>query len=146
MLESFQDQFWLDEHHWFVGCDRDLSFGRTLFYTIPYSFKDFTFSNTTISKWTRSQTNNRWFYNGMRSLTYEFLNDEYPSHQILFLNIQHLLIVLPIDEHFWSSVLKFDELISLTIIFTFPNEDCGIQLQSLLDRAYHLSKLHIDWS
>ena len=145
MLALFRDQFWLDGHRWFVRCDRDLSFGRTIFYTLPYSFKDFSFPNTTISKWTSSQTKYQWSYDCVRNLTYEFFNGELSTHHIPFLNTQHFSPVLSVDIHCRYIVLKFDQLISLTAISAVPNEHCVIQLQSLLDRASHLSQLHTEW-
>ena len=81
----------------------------------------------------------------MRNLTYEFFNGELSTHHIPFFNTQHFSPVLSVDIHCRYIVLKFDQLISLTAISAVPNEHCVIQLQSLLDRASHLSQLHTEW-
>ncbi len=138
LLATFQTNFWLKKHQWFVRCDwnpRD-PFNQANLYTLPYAFNDFNFTNELYSKSTCPNKKDFWSYDHVKNLQYErnISKNDFP---IQFSNISHLEIILPFNENFFSNIPSLDHLISLDVTL-LPGDSVYNQLQILLNRASRL--------
>jgi hypothetical protein len=140
LLDTFQTDFWLKKHQWFVRCNRNPinPFNQAILYTLPYAFKDFHFTNELYSKSTCSNKENFWSYNHVKTLQYEGnLSNNLQYFPIQFPNISHLEIILPFNDKFLSNIPLLNHLISLDVTL-LPGDFVYYQLQTLLNRAPHL--------
>ncbi|CAF1421777.1 unnamed protein product [Rotaria sp. Silwood1] len=149
LVESFQTQFWLHEHQWFVRCDSDTEYGFVYLYTLPYGFEKFynLTSNMSTSTCTIDKKYNTSNYVNTLILDYYLLRfaSQFP---IQFSNIYHLELSFPFDDVLWSIIPRFDRLISIELIsIIHPDEsDRPInQLRLLLNRAIHLYSITMDY-
>jgi hypothetical protein len=76
IINSFQTQFWIDEHQWFIRChcNSDDKYSQyILFYTWPYTFSYLSIPNN--HRWSRSIYNfndNHWSSSRVHHLLYNF--------------------------------------------------------------------------
>ncbi|CAF1269903.1 unnamed protein product [Rotaria sordida] len=139
LINSFQSSFWIKEHNWFIQCHwHSINSSSSIYlYTLPYSFDDFNFNYSMKFKSTypNNNNNNYMHYNHVHSLKYDMSSiEEVFSSSIQFFNLQTLFVKFPVNDHFWSLIPKFNQLISLIISI---NDDNNIQsqLQFLLDHT-----------
>lgn len=146
ILNSFRSPFWLNTHRWFVQCECSLNNINNSIYTLPFTAKQFSIYNHIFLKSTYPQGNYQSSYECVRILDYtSHLSQESNSSQIQFSSIEEISIELPMMNHIWSSLLKFNQLTSMKVSSYHPTEDCIIQIQALLDCASRLSSLEIQW-
>ena len=142
LLNTFQTDYWIKKHQWFVRCDWNPSnpFNQAILYTLPYAFNDFNFLNEFHSKSTCYNEKDYWSYNHVNILQHESnLSNNFIYLPIRFLNISHLEIILPFNEKFLSNILSLDHLYSLDVTL-LPGDSVYYQLQTLLNLA---SNLHL---
>jgi hypothetical protein len=150
LLKSFRTQFWIEEHRWFIRCDWDRcqesSCNNQIYlYTLPYTFKDYYFHDSTIKeKSTCPDIDIYSSYKQVYTLEYEIVPSENRvSSQFTFTNIHDLDLYLPVDDNFWQIMSGFDYLNSIKVAPYEPDHDLDsqFQLQIILDRAPHLYSL-----
>jgi len=145
LLQSFQTQFWLEKHQWFIEYySNPYNENRLIsLYTLPYFFDYFVYQNNMNFKSTCPNNEHHFMYNCVHSLEYDLgISKEISLYSPLnFSNIRNLYIDLPFNEHFWSIVPSINQLISLNIE-RFNNGKARIQLQTLLDRSPNLYSLN----
>jgi hypothetical protein len=142
LLETFQTDYWIKKHQWFVRCDWNPSgpFNQAILYTLPYAFNDFNFINEFHSKSTCLHEEDYWSYDRIEILQHESnLSNNFVYIPICFPNISHLEIILPFNEKFLSNIPSLDHLKSLDVTL-LPGDSVYYQLQTLLNRA---SNLHL---
>ncbi|CAF4239121.1 unnamed protein product [Rotaria sordida] len=143
LLQTFQTDFWIKYHQWFVRCDWNPSnaFSHAILYTLPYAFNDFHFINESYSKSTCPNEEDYWLYNQVQILQHEnSISNNFEYFPIQFPNISHLEIILPFNEKFLSNIPSLNHLISLDVTL-LPGDSVYNQLQLLLNRAPHLHLL-----
>ncbi|CAF3217617.1 unnamed protein product [Rotaria sp. Silwood2] len=143
LLDTFQTDFWIQKHRWFVRCDWNPSnaFSQAILYTLPYAFHDFHFINESCSKSTCPNEEDYWCYNQVQILQHEnSISDNFEYFPIQFPNISHLEIILPFNEKLLSNIPSLDHLISLDVTL-LPGDSVYNQLQLLLNRAPRLHLL-----
>ncbi|CAF1369709.1 unnamed protein product [Rotaria sordida] len=112
LLDSFRSSFWLDEHQWFVGCSASKK--NICLETLSTRYKNNLDSSFEFFKTTCPQDNIQIYYNDKATL-----NDR-------------IWIYLPIDDQFWSTVERFDQVKSL---YVYDYNDCfQSQLQTIFNR------------
>jgi hypothetical protein len=146
ILNLFRTPFWLNKHQWFVRCDWNPNSDNLFFYSLPYAFENFYFQFPILSKSTcPDDDDQQWSYNSVRRLAYKVSSSEWSIasyHQ--FTKIEELCVYLPINDYFWSIVSKLERLKVLDVL---SNENHEVQLQTLLNRASHVSVLRLrHWS
>ncbi|CAF1009975.1 unnamed protein product [Rotaria sp. Silwood1] len=137
LINSFQSSFWIDEHQWFVRC---LTSNRTIhLYTLSNCYEE----HLPVSyKSTCLVNDEQDFYNSISKIISPTFFDQPIPSDIRLSKINYLCINLPLNDQFWSIISNFNRLKSLTILFhinTFQS-----QVQALLDRAPHLTRLTIN--
>jgi len=140
LLDTFQTDFWIRKHQWFVRCDWNPKdpFNEASLYTLPYAFHDFRLINDSYSKSTCPNRDDFWSYNHVKILQYERnISNNLVYFPIQFLNISHLEIILPFNIEFLSNIPSLNHLISLDVTLLSGNSVYH-QLQTLLHRAPHL--------
>jgi hypothetical protein len=139
LLQSFQTNFWISKHRWFVQCHLNPSDENKLIslYTIPYFVDYFVHNNNMKFKSTSPDKLYHHSYDNVHSL---LLKEISVSSPLVFSNIRNLHIDLPFNEHFWSIVPTVNQLISLEIE-RFNNNKACFQLQTLIDQALNLHSL-----
>ncbi|CAF0925038.1 unnamed protein product [Rotaria sp. Silwood1] len=143
LLNTFQTNFWIQQHQWFVRCDWNPSnvFSHAILYTLPYAFNDFNFINESCSKSTCPNEEDYLFYNQVQNLQHESnISNNFEYFPIKFLNISHLEIILPFNEKFLFNIPSLNHLISLDVTL-LPEDSVYNQLQLLLNRAPYLHLL-----
>lgn len=145
LLDSFRTSFWIEKYQWFVQCDWSLSklHPYAVLYTLPHIFHDFLYDNLCQSKSTLLKHRNSYSYNYVKSLQYVEYENQLIKHSysssIQFLNIQHLYITLPYDNHFWLRIPTLNQLKTLDVRL---NNNLGYYyLQNLLNRTTKLYSL-----
>ncbi|CAF3603081.1 unnamed protein product [Rotaria sp. Silwood1] len=148
ILNLFRTSFWLNKYQLFVQCDWNSHSNNIFLYSLPYAFDNFYFQSPMLSKSTYHYDNQQWSYNNVHRLTYKTgLSEWLTLSHIQFNKIRELCVYLPIDEYFWSIIPKLERLILLDVLSNGENENYDIQLQTLLDRAPHVSILRLrNWS
>jgi len=144
LVNSFRNSFWLEDHHWFVRCHwNPINSSSSIYlYTLPYKFTDFKFNSSMIFKSTCPNDKNYLEYNHVNNLKYEISSiEKFVLSPIRFLNLNHLSIELPIDDQFWSVILKLDHVTSLDISINDHYDDIQSQLQNLINRIPRLYSL-----
>jgi hypothetical protein len=150
LFNSFQTQFWLKEHQWFIRYhyNPDDSSNMICLYTLPYSFSYLDILFPILFKSTCP--NNDWSYDHVQHLLCRSSSTEgIIMTDLKFPNINYLSIKLPINDHLLLLVRKLDQLRTLKV--SRPNDmsdvDAQSQLQALLDHAPHLYSLKFNsWS
>ncbi|CAF1416132.1 unnamed protein product [Adineta steineri] len=139
ILDSFQTQFWIDKHRWFVRCHwQSKSFSL---YTLPYVFRRFTIDIDTQFKSTCIEDNTFSSYNHVKDIS--FCHSLSPDFvHLRFLKLYDLCLVFPIQNEFLSIIPTLHYLTSLIIDFK-KETSISFPLQVLLDRAYHLYSLNL---
>jgi hypothetical protein len=144
LLQSYQTQFWMKKHQWFVECHWTLKPENRLisFYTLPYGFDYFIYQKNIKFQSTYPDQEHCRMYDRVHSFIYDLSISKTISRYspLDFSNIRNLYIDLPCNEHFWSIVPSINQLIALNI-GRFNNNKARCQLQSLLDRAPNLYSL-----
>lgn len=146
LLQTFQSEFWIEQHQWFVQCDWDASERSELIfvYTLPYDFNDFFYYDTTQSKSTRSNSIEYPVYDRVRTLRQSFSDDLLMNETIKltprFSSITDLQLILPLSDHFCSCLTSLNQLKSLHVT-VLEKSSYHQQLQFLLDRAPNLYSL-----
>ena len=145
VLDTFRNDFWLNEHRWFVQCDWNPEEGNAYVFTLPYLLHNYRFISLRSSKRTSSVENNQSLYNNVRSLAYfDAMSNCSVLSTFQFFNLTFLGITLPINDHFWSLVPNFNQVKLLTISWTTNDyEKSRNQLPILLNQMPRLSKLHV---
>lgn len=140
LFHSFRIPFWLDEHQWFIRCFIE---NRTInLYTHPSKQSSFCDSARPISwKSTRPHENQQDFYNNMTAIYDETFFEKPIPPDIHLPNIYYLHMKLPISDQFWLIIPNLHRLKSLTV--TYDVDAFQSQLQTLLDREFHLQSLTI---
>ena len=142
ILDSFRNQFWLNEHRWFVRCDWSPDYGKMVLYTVPYAFNDFSCEYSVISKSTYPHKKNRRLYDSVHRVTYKPRLSKWSIRsQIQFFNIQKIFIQFPINDYFYSMIPRLDQLTLLDVSSNDRSSQSNTQLQILLDRASNLRSL-----
>jgi len=135
------------EHKWFIQCLCNLVEKKIFVYTLPYVFDEFNFAPPIRAKSTCPSEHSQWSYDRVRLLNYK--PNFYASSSvsvIQFFKLHHIIISLPINNHFQSMVPTLQHLTTLKISTINNNQNCLSQLQLLLDQAAHLRLLTIsDW-
>jgi hypothetical protein len=142
-LATFQTNFWIEKHQWFVRCDWNSSnpFNHAILYTLPYAFNDFHFTNESSSKSTLPNEEDYWLYNRVQILQLENNKlNSFLSFSIQFPNISHLDIILPFNTNFLFNIPSLNHLKSLDITL-LSGDSAYDQLQFLINRAPHLHLL-----
>lgn len=145
LLKTFQTDFWIKEHQWFVQCDWS-AFGWSelvLVYTLPYDFTDFSYYDTIQSRSTYSNPIEYPVYDRVHTLRHSF-SDALPMNETVQLNprfssITDLQLYLPLTDHFSSCLASLEHLKFLHV--TIVDNSFDQQLQFLLDRATNLYSL-----
>lgn len=140
LLKSFQSEFWLSEHKWFIRCDWNLvdTYSFTSLYTLPYSFTEFTIDYLLTSP----QDVNYQSYHRVQKLNCNvFSNDDVISGHLHFPSLRHLTTELPLYDYFRFFLPKLDQLSTLDISLTTLS-----QWEILLNRAINLHSLTINAS
>ena len=141
LLATFQTDFWMKKHRWFVRCDWNSHdpFHHASLYTLPYAFRDFHLTNGLDSKSTcPNEDDDCWSYEQVRDLICE--KNISNSCPIKFLHLDHLQIILPFNENFFLNIPALDHLTTLDVTL-LPDESVYDQLQTVLNRALHLDLL-----
>jgi hypothetical protein len=145
LLETFQTDFWIKQHQWFVRCDWNPfdSFNRIYLYTLPYDFGDFFYFDTIQSRSTYPSISKDFSYDRVNILRQSF-SENLPIESINYLSprfykIYDLKISIPFSQNFSSCIASLDQLNSLDV--TICDDSSYSQLQLLLDRAPHLYSL-----
>ncbi|CAF2746096.1 unnamed protein product [Rotaria sp. Silwood2] len=148
ILNSFRSQFWLDKYQLCVRCDWNPHSNNIFLYSLPYAFDNFYFQSPIVSKSSCHDDNQQWSYNYVRRLTCKAnLSEWLTLSHIQFNKIRELCVYLPINEYFWSIIPRLERLTLLDVLSNDDNENCDIQLQTLLDRVPHLFLLRLrNWS
>lgn len=144
LLKSFQSEFWLSEHKWFIRCDWNLvdTYSFTSLYTLPYSFTEFTIDYLLTSP----QDVNYQSYHRVQKLNCNvFSNDDVISGHLHFPSLRHLTTELPLYDYFRSFLPKHDQLSTLDISLTDTKTTLS-QWEILLNRAINLHSLTINAS
>jgi hypothetical protein len=147
ILDSFTSEFWLLEHKWFIQCLWEFIGKKIFVYTLPYVFDEFNFDVPIHAKSTCPSEHSQWSYDAVRLLNYKPYFDVSSFMSVIqFFKLQHIIISLPISNHFQSMVPKLQHLTTLKISTISNDQNCLSQLQFLLDQASHLRLLTIcDW-
>jgi hypothetical protein len=145
LLESFRSKFWLEERQWFIRCHwyPQMSSNYACLYTLPYTFANFPRIDINRSQSICSNVDkNDWSYDRVHTLDYRapLIGDLSLCH-CEFNNVEHLSLSLPLNDQFWILVPRLDRLASLEVSLHDSHKDVQYQLQSVLDRAPHLSSL-----
>ena len=137
IINSFRTSFWINERRWFVRC-----------YTVYNAIHLNTISNASnhyndvipdLWQSTCPDDNQQKFCNNITSIYDKIAFDKPISSDIRLPNIDYLSIKLPINDRFWSTVPKLNQLKSLSL-YSYS----GIyqwHVQTLLNRAYNLHTL-----
>ncbi|CAF3389684.1 unnamed protein product [Rotaria sp. Silwood2] len=149
LLEAYRSPFWIEEHQRFIECLWIESINEKLFclYSLPYSFESIpgSVSQPSYRAKLACPSQIKFSYDHVHNLLYDsslFTNTEF-SH-IQFNHIKDLKIKLPFDDKFFSIILNFDYLLSLTLSHL---NHYSSQLQSLFDKIPHLLSLKFQsWS
>lgn len=143
LLDTFQTNFWIRKHRWFVRCDWNPSntLDQVLLYTLPYAYEDFNFLNEFHSKSTSSKQVDYKCYSRVRTLQYSSNPSHYfANYSIQFRNISQLILFLPFNQKFLYNIPSLYHLIFLDVSL-LPGDTVYAQLQLLLDLAPHLHTL-----
>lgn len=144
LLDTFRGHFWLSEYHCFVQCDWNDNERNAHIYTLPYNFEGFSLSFPRLSKTTCLNEDKQWSYHAVRSLAYcPEMSQCFTLSNIQFFKIRNLSVKLPLGDHFWSTITKFDQVNFLVISLNDDIENSQIQLDILLSQMPHLSILTI---
>ena len=137
LIQSFQTNFWINKHQWFIQCHwNPFDENKLIFlYTLPYFYDYFIYNNNLKFK---STSSDKMHYDYVHSLS--ILNERLVFSSLVFSNIRHLHINLPFNEHFWTVVPTINQLISLKIERFNNNKACS-QLQTIIDRLRNLHTL-----
>lgn len=142
-LSTFQTNFWLVDHQWFVRLDWNPSSHQSVafLYTIPYGFDEFRFLNGLQCKSIVKRTKMDGLYDGVTHLRYcNGLSTSSANFIGHFSNVHHLEIVLPCSGSFLSLIPSLNQLHSIDV--TMLDDKTVIQqLQTILDRAPRLQIL-----
>jgi hypothetical protein len=144
ILDSFKSDFWLLEHKWFIQCLWEFVGKKIFVYTLPYVFDEFNFAVPIHAKSTCPPEHSQWSYDDVRFLNYKpnfYVSSFMPVIQ--FFKLQHIVISLPISNHFQSMVPTLQHLTTLEISTITNDQNCLSRLQFLLDQASHLRLLTI---
>jgi hypothetical protein len=156
LIDSYQTQFWIDQHKWFIQCfcytKNEINLIQV--HTFPYKFKssliDFNQNENFIFKSTYPNDNQYLTYNYVQNLHCScYTSEDITFPKIEFPNVKNLTLTLPYDDHFRFLIPRFDNLISLGInLITWGHNDQELlQLQSLLDQTPRLYYLKFcSWS
>ncbi|CAF1265183.1 unnamed protein product [Adineta steineri] len=152
LFNSFQTQFWLKEHQWFIRYhyNTDDNSNMICLYTLPYHFSYLDIQFPLLYKSTCSNNDDYSSYDSVQHLFYRSsLVEKNFLSNFQFLNINNLTINLPINDHLLLIVRKLNRLNLLEI--SRPNnisdDDAQTQLQDLLDHIPHLYSLNFkSWS
>jgi hypothetical protein len=150
LISAYKSDFWLKEHQWYIRCDsyRQSNGIDTVFlYTLPYAFNDYSIHLTysyALLKPNFSNSNDQFLYRRVHHLSCTSLSpDIYHLHH-RFYHIYHLVLKLPFNNSFWTSLPTFDQLRILDISFSYMeayDKVALFQLQTLLDQAPKLYSL-----
>jgi hypothetical protein len=135
LFQSFQTEFWLNKHQWFIEYHSNENRWISL-YTYPYYFNDFIYENiiqqsSICSVRMYDRVHHLWYGIGKKISIYSSAK---------FQNIRYRYLDLPFNEHFWSIIPNMNQLISLNIE-RYNNGTAYSQLQFLLDRSPNLYSL-----
>jgi hypothetical protein len=112
---------------------------------LPYAFDRFKVHFPLIYASTCPHDQCNCSYDRVRQVKYtSSLSEDFDQCHISFSNIRDLTVYLPIDDHLWTIVPKFDRLISLCVSWYSYDQIFPSQLQLLLDRATRLHSLSIE--
>jgi hypothetical protein len=138
LLNSFDNQFWIDQHRWFIQCHWCLANkpSKAYLYTLPYYSKEFLLISGMQFKSTCPNNEIHWFYDNVENLS--FTDAICPS--IRFQNLKCLKIIRPFDELFWSIVSNFNRLKSLHVRL-LNERNSVLQLENLVQKLTCLYSL-----
>ncbi len=138
LLNSFTNQFWIDQHRWFIQCHWYLSNKplKAYLYTLPYYPKEFSLISDMQFKSTYPNNEIYWSYDNVENLS--FTNAICPL--IRFHNLKYLRIIRPFDELFWSIIPNFNRLKSLHVKL-FNERNSVLQLENLVRKSTCLYSL-----
>ncbi|CAF4052393.1 unnamed protein product [Adineta steineri] len=150
IINSYQSNFWINEHQWFIRChwysiDAQERFNFIDVFTVPYTFDSFEeHTICLLAKSTVLYDNNYLQCPSVKRLNYRSSSFTDPIRSRLrFNNLEHLSVSLPFSERFFFIVSKFDRLKTL---FVYIEENKNLnniqsQLQLILDQASRLYSL-----
>ena len=147
ILESFQTEFWLVQHRWFVQCETVTESRSTHLYTLPFPLKHFCIPVSSHSRLTRSTSRSSCVYQRVQTLSFpSSATPLVPPHPTRFPSVRHLQLSCPFDETLWTMLPRLDRLTSLEIfsgVYSDENDRSIAQLGRLLERAVRLDSLTI---
>ena len=147
IVESFQTEFWLVSHQWFVQCDIDSESRSTHIYTLPFPLKKFCIPSCGRTRLIRSTSKNPCSYHRVKKLYLPSSSAPLVSpYPMRFPSVQHFQLSYPFDETVWTMLPRLDRLRSLEIfsgMYSDENDQSSALLRSLLERAIHLDSLTI---
>ena len=137
LLQTFQTDFWLKKHQWFVQCDWNQlnPLSAVKLYTLPYTFPHFHLTNGLCSKSTCPNSSDFSSYKTVRNLLCH-KTITYPS-SIQFPSLTHLEVILPFNENLFANIPSWTHLTTLDVTL-LPVPIVYEQLQALLDRTTNL--------
>ena len=140
--QSFQTQFWFEEHQWFIQYHCHTVSRRIQLYTLPYTFPKFFYIPSDISQST-CPTERK--YKSVRNLIFD---DGLTGLGIQFPNIHHLELTLPFVQNISLVVPRADHLTSMEVVSITHSDEFDqsiLRLRHFLDQAIHLYSLTIDY-
>ena len=150
-LSTFQTNFWLIDHQWFVRLDRRC-WGDGLsavLYTLPFAFEEFRSLDDFESKFTCDNIDVFRQYDHVKHLQ----NNIGSTGRVLdfidgFPNVNYLETVLPCSESFLSIIPSLNQLRFIDVAI-LEDKLAYQQLQTILDRSPYLELLRVselsDW-
>lgn len=145
LQQSFQTQFWFDEHQWFIQYHCHTESRRIQLYTLPYAFPRFFYIPSDISQSTCSMQRKYQSFKSVRNLIFD---DGLTRLGFQFPNIHHLELTLPFIQNMSSVMPRLNHLTSMEIVSITHSDEFDqsiLRLRHFLDQAIHLYSLTIDY-
>jgi hypothetical protein len=137
LLATFQTDFWIKKHQWFVRSDWNPAdpLKQVSLYTLPYAFNEYHLSNELYSKSTCLNDEDFWSYKQVENLQCKQNSSNHCPIQ--FPNLSQLEMILPFNENLFFNIPSLDHLTSLDVTL-LPGDSVYHQLETILNRAPHL--------
>ncbi|UJR19643.1 hypothetical protein I4U23_022777 [Adineta vaga] len=142
LVNSFNNNFWLQEHHWCVRCDwQEVQADNIYLYTLPYMSNHFYEGAPNIHLQSQITCVLHHSYNRVRSLNYaHFPNEQQTtSLPICFYNLHSLVLTLPTNDQFEIAIPSLHKLQYLELYI--EKDETNDHLLTLLNTAPHLHRL-----
>ena len=146
LIASFQTPFWLEERCWYIQADWILTdqCSYISLYTLPYSFKDFTYDSLLSSRSTLPSSQSVPLYSRVEQLYYIHLTlDDLLLVDQRFPHLSYLQIRSSIDRRLFAVLPRLSQLSTLSICSSDLSQENMTDPVMILDDPVRLDSLQI---